>query len=341
MASRVVLITGAGGYWGTRVAMRLLEEPELHIIGQDVEAQHRLPNGLDFIRADLRNPLLTELLQEEHVDTVCHLEFVHHAHPTTSASAANVQGTQNLLDACARAGVRKVVIKSSIAVYGALPDNAAFLSEDESLRGSRRYGYVRDLIEIENLCTGFRRQHRETTLTTLRLASVVGPTADTPMTRFLKNRLAPVLLGFDPLLQLLHEDDAIEGLTHAVMQDSHGVFNVAAEAVLPLSKILALSGTLHPPIGHSLVYWGLGALLARGLDMERYVPIHPDYLRYSWVSDLTRMRHDLGFEPRCTAEEALREFAARHNQPMDTTALASDEKRLRATLERRRRSRER
>jgi len=336
MASKVILITGVADYWGARLAARLLAEPGLHVMGLDDAPPKRVPDGLDFVQADVRNRLLTQLLKQERVDSVCHLKFVPTIRPSSAAFEMNVVGTKRLLDASAEAGVGKVVVKSSMAVYGAHPDNPAILTEDRALRARRRYGYMRDMMAIETLCHELRRQEPALTLTNLRPASIVGPTADTPMTRFLKSRWAPALLGFDPMLQLIHEQDVLEALTHAVLNDVPGVFNVAADGALPLSRIIALSGKRYLPALHNLAYWGVGVLGGVGAELERYAPIELDYLRYSWVGDLTHMRGELGFEPRYSAEETLREFAAKAHHKLHPDALAADENRLQATLERRR-----
>lgn len=344
MASKAVLITGVADYWGSRLAARLVAEPNIHVIGLDADPPKADVKGLDFVRADVRNPLLAELLKSEEVHTVCHVKFVPSVRPDGALFDLNVLGTRKLLEACTEASVRKVVLKSSMAIYGAHPDNPAFLSEADPLRGSRRYGYTRHLVEIETFCDGFRRQAPDLKLTTLRCASIVGPTADTPMTRFLKNRWAPSLLGFDPMLQIIHEDDVVQALAHAALSDRQGAFNVAAEGVMPLSRIMALVGTLRLPLLHPLAYWGVKLLGGTDLELDDYAPIDPDYLRYSWVGDLTKMRQELGFVAGYTAEEALREFAARHRSyrhrsPSD--ALASDGEQLRATIERRRRAKAR
>jgi UDP-glucose 4-epimerase len=336
---RVVLITGAAGYWGARLAARLATEPGLHVIGLDEQPPAAGYPSFDFIQADVRNPLLADLLTSEGVHTVCHLKFVHRDRPSQAVTDVNVRGTRNLLDACAEAGVKTVILKSSTAVYGAHPDNSALLSEEHALRGGRRYGYVKDMLEIEAICRDVQRQIPELRLTVLRYANIVGPTVDSPMTRWLKNKWVPVLLGFDPLLQLIHEDDVIEALAHATGSDVPGVFNLAAEGVMPSSQIIALVGRLQLPIPHPLAYW-TAEVMGRGRSqLGRYLPIEPDYLRYPWVADLTRMREVMGFVPRYTANEALSEFAARRRR-ISPQALAADEKRLQAIIERRRRARE-
>ncbi len=337
--AKVVLVTGVAGHWGSKVASRLLAETGYHVVGLDSEPPERKARGLDFVQADIRNPVLADFLQSEGVNAVSHLAFVETRRPSDSAFDVNVTGTINLLGACAAAGVQKVVLRSSTAVYGARPGNSVFLAEDHSLRGSIRWGFVRDLLEVEAYCRGFRHQRPEMMLTILRFPGIVGPTADTPMTRFLKERWAPSLLGFDPMLQLIHEEDVVEALVHAMLNDVPGVFNVAAEDTLPLNKVRGLAGKPPLSVFHPFAYRG-GKMLGRfGLRTDRYLPVELDYLRYPWVGDLTRMREELAFAPRHTAEEALREFSAWQRaggSPPWAAIAARDEERLRHAIEQRR-----
>jgi UDP-glucose 4-epimerase len=337
---RVVLITGVAGYWGMRVAAQLAGRPDFHVIGVDDEQPSKEIKDLDFIQADIRNPLLIDLLRLEQVDTICHLVFVDSHRPSEASFETNVMGTIKVFGAAAEAGVRKIIIKSSTAVYGARSTNPAFLVENHPLRGSRSYGYTRDGVEIEAFCNGFRRQHPHIDLTVLRFPNIIGPTVDTPMTRFLTQPGAPVLLGFDPMMQFIHEDDVVAALVHAIEHPVPGVFNVAAEGNLPLARVMGLAGKLTFPVVHLLAYWSQGIL---GRFAHRYLPIEPDYIRYRWVGDITRMREEMGFTPRYTAEEALREFAGKQRMRQylpESAALAYDEERLRDTIERRRRARD-
>jgi UDP-glucose 4-epimerase len=340
---RVILVTGVAGYWGKRVALRLMGEAGLAVVGLDRELPAQEIQALDFLEADVRNPLLADLLRAEEVDTVCHLAFAETIQPDDAAFDCNVMGTTKLLDACTDAGVRKVVLRSSTAVYGARPSNPAFLTEDHALRGSKDYGTVRDLIEIEKFCTGFRWQAPEVMLTILRFASIVGPTVDTPMTRFLKNPWVPSLLGFDPRMQIIHEDDVVEALAHAVLNDVPGVVNVAAREILPLNKMKGLVGKPPVSVFHPFAYWGARLRERAGAAFTPSLPIEPDYLRYSWVADLRRMEEELGFTPRYTAEETLNQLrdqcqATRGLPPIATTA--DEEEQLREVIKQRRRIRE-
>jgi UDP-glucose 4-epimerase len=345
--TKVILVTGVSSYWGAQVAAQLLAEtealPKFHVIGLDAEPPAHEIKGLDFIQADIRNPLLVDLLRAEQVNTLCHLVFTENIRPSESAFDMNVIGAMKVMGACAEAGVRKVVLKSSMSVYGAHPSNPNFLTEHHPLQGSRIYAYNRYLVEIESFCNGFRRQVPEMIMTLLRFSNIIGPKVETPLTRFLKEPLAPVLLGFDPLFQVVHEKDVVGALAYAIQNDVPGVFNVAAEGILPLSRMMALAAKIPLPVFHLFAYWGLGAMNSIGARTARYWPMEPDYLRYPWVGDLSKMRNELGFLPAYTAEEALREFAGeqRLRQYMpEASALAYDEERLRDTIERRRRSRD-
>ena len=180
---------------------------------------------------------------------------------------------------------------------------------------------MRDLVEIEAFCNGFRGQNPDITLTVLRFPGIVGPQADTRPTRFLGSPVSPVLMGFDPLMQVIHEDDVVGALVLCRHGRRAGVFNVAAEGVLPLSKLRRLAGKHAPPVFHLAAYWGNPILAAFKFPVNRLWPVDLDYLRYPWVGDLAKMRHVLGFSPRYTAAEALREFAGA-NGPSSSDGVA-------------------
>lgn len=339
--SRTVLVTGVSGFWGGRVAAALLEDPALRVLGLDAEPPQENIKGLDFIQADIRNSRLVDLMKMEAVDTLVHLAFHENSVPNESSFDHNVMGTMKVFGAAAEAGVRKIILRSSTAVYGANPDNSAFLSEQYPLRAAGGSGWTRDLVEIEAFCNGFRRQAPEITFTILRFPSVIGPTIESPFVRYLKQPFAPTLLGFEPQMQFIHEDDAIDALVHTVQVDAPGVFNVAAEGVAALDKVLAITGRLPVPIFHLFAYWGRSLV---GSRMGHLVPVDLDYLRFPWVGDLERMRTELGFVPRYTAEEALREFAGHLRMRTylpERSILAFDEERLHDTIERRKRGRSR
>lgn len=339
-ASNVILITGAAGYWGGQVARLLAARPDMHIIGVDAVPLPETIKGLDFIQADVRNARFLDLLEAEHVDTLVHLAFIESRRPSEHAFDSNVMGTMKIFGAARAAGVKKIVLRSSTAVYGARATNSAFLRESHPLRGSTQTGWIRDLVEIEAFCNGFRMQASDICLTILRFPNVIGPTISTPMTRYLSLRTPPVLLGFEPQMQFLHETDAIQALVQAVDTDVPGIFNIGAETAVPLDKALAITGRLPLPIFHLFAYWG-SAFLGSSTQ-EKVMPFELDYIRYPWVGDLQRMHEEFNFTPQYTAEEALREFAGQQRLSAFKPGAETDaqaEERLQDILERRSRQR--
>jgi UDP-glucose 4-epimerase len=335
-----VLITGAAHYWGSQLAAQMSSSPGFHIIGLDSEPPKETIKGLDFVQADIRNALLFELFKTEKIDTLVHLAFHESTSPSEYSFDLNVMGTMNVFGAAAEAGVRKIILRSTTAVYGAHPSNSAFLGENHPLRGSLQTGYIRDLVEIEAFCNGFRRQAPQVLLTILRFPNIIGTTVNSPMTRLLKAPVSPVLLGFAPLMQFIHENDAFQSIRHVIDQDFPGVFNVAAEDVIPLDKLLALTGRIPLPVIHLFAYWSNSVF--GSARISKLMPMELDYIRYPWVADLRRMHEELGFYPKYTAEEALREFAGhmRMRPYLSESANRSyDMDRLRDTIDRRQRTR--
>src|SRR6266571_3229596 len=137
---RRVMITGISRHLAGRLAQRLEADPDVeYIIGVDVEEPEVDLERAEFVRADIRNPLIAKVIQAAEVDTLVHLAII--ATPTrvggrSAMKEINVIGSLQLFAACQRAAtVKKLVLKSSTAVYGASPLDPAFFTEDMTARG--------------------------------------------------------------------------------------------------------------------------------------------------------------------------------------------------------------
>lgn len=311
---KTLAITGLFSPLGRHLA-QASSQLGMRVLGIDLKPMTKPLAEVEFIEADIRNPLLVELFKAENVDTVVHCAFRWRQRRNEEVFDSNVLGTMRMLGAAARAGVRKLILPSSTVVYGAGPDNPAFLSEDSDFAGRPSYAYVRELREIETFVNGFRRQQNNMVITTLRFANILGRGVASPLAEMLALPAPPLLLGFDPMFQLIHPDDVVAALIHCIVNDFNGVFNIASRPAMPLLKIMALAGTPPIPILHPLAY--LGFRTGRLLSPKIYelAPFPWDYLRYSWVAATERMSQELGFEPAIDPESTVRQFGeAVHQQ---------------------------
>lgn len=331
-AERVVAVTGVSGQWGRAAALALLAQPGLRLLGIDARPPQQPIPGLDFVKADIRNPLLVELLRVEQVDTVVHLAWRERQRRTEAIFESNVLGTLQLLGACVDAGVGQVVLRSTTAVYGARPESSLYLHEDAPLAARSLYASVRDAVEVEQALGEFTAEFPELRLAVLRFANVLGAQVDAPLSRLLDLPVIPTLLGFDPLLQVIDFDDAVAALVQAVLARAGGAVNVAADGVVSLCQAAGMAGRPVLPLPHLAVYWTLPALAAAraGNSALRFWPLEPDYLRYPWLASTERMRAALGFAPAWTARETVERFVqarrlSRYETPADAQAYAGDQ----------------
>lgn len=323
---KTVVVTGAAGAWGARVTAALQRTPGIRLVGIDARPPAQPLPGVDYWQADIRDESIADFLRDAHADTVVHLTFHERSRRKEAVFDSNVLGTMHLVGSCADAGVRKLVLRSSTMVYGARANNPMYLPESWPLHASSRHAYVREMIDIEKFVIDFRREYPDLIITVLRLANVVGHGVHSALNNLLAVPVVPSLLGFDPLLQVIHVDDAVAAIAHAAAAvDLNGVVNVAAEGVLPLWQILGLSGRPTIPVLHPLAnptirvtqLIGLGRLLVA-------VPFDPDYLRYPWVADNRRMTGEFFFAPALNAEQALRTYLGNGQVAAGAAAAAVD-----------------
>jgi len=305
---KTLIVTGLFSPLGTEVA-RWAADAGVRVLGVDIKPMTRPIPGIEFIRADIRNPLFPELLKAEKVDTIFHSAFRWRVRRSEAIFESNVMGTMKLMGAAALADVKKVVIPSSTFVYGAHPNNPYFMTENNDFQGSSNVAYVRELRDIETFLNGFRRQHPEIAITVLRFANILGRGYSSSLARYLALPVIPTLMGYDPLMQTLYFDDALRAAIQALAEEHPGVYNVAASPPLPLMKIIRQAGGHSISILHPLAYTGqnLGSMVFR--KGKNILPIHWDYLRFPWTAATDKIQEEWGFTPEYDAETTIALFA--------------------------------
>jgi UDP-glucose 4-epimerase len=313
----VVLITGVSRFLGGRLASQLAADPDIErVIGIDTILPRTSELGLlgrtEFVRADIRNPLIAKVMTQARVSTVVHTAVM--ASPRAvggrvAMQEMNVIGTMQLLAACQKSDfVQRLVVRSTTAVYGCGPADPAVFTEDMHPHDGSQTGYAKDAVEVESYVRGFARRRPDVAVSVLRMANVIGPTIDNALTRYLSMPVVPTALGFDPRLQLLHESDAVEALRLATVGNRPGLVNVAGSGVVTLSQVLRRAGAVRVPVPPRAV--GVVGAVVRNSGILDVTAEDARYLNYGRVVDTARLRTEFGFVPRYTTAQAVTSFLA-------------------------------
>jgi len=301
-----VLIVGIGSGFGRVLARRLARD--YAVVGVDRQRiSSKLPD-IPLYRVDPRKRGFEDVFRTERPRRVIHLGV---ARRLDSKDATrhdlNVRGTQRILDHCLSYDVQQLVVLSTSYVYGALPDNPHFMTEEQPLGGSRHFPEMRDFISVDALCTSFMYQHPKLRISVLRPVPVLGTTVSNVASRIMLAARAPLPLGFSPMLQFLHEDDLTEALRLTLERELRGVYNVEGPGELPLRVAVRESGGRPISIPDFLLSRLSGPLLG-------VPPGAIDFMRYPCTIDGSKFAKDAGFEPAFDLEDIFRDArsARRH-----------------------------
>ncbi|WP_084723001.1 NAD-dependent epimerase/dehydratase family protein [Streptomonospora alba] len=307
---RVVLVTGVSRDLGGRVAEAVAAEPGVdRVVGVDAAPPRHPLGGAEYVSADLHGGSLAQTVADSGADTVLHLGLTPSGGSSGGRAAAdngNILGTMQLLDGCQRsAAVSRLVVRSSAAVYGESGREQALCTEEREARSLPRSAYAHNAAEVEEHTGALARRRPEVSVAVLRFASFIGPSIDTPLTRYFGLRLVPTVRGYDPNMQFIHEDDGVEAVRRMALSGSDGVFNVAGSGSLPLSQCLRRVGRRRfamPERGLRM----LGGIARRGkLDYS------PDQLRLlcsDRVVDFSKLERELGWSPAYSSQEAFEAY---------------------------------
>ncbi len=309
----VIALTGTAGFVGSCLLRELEKDPRYRkIVAIDFRKPPFETKKTKFYRLNLTETLadatLLEIFQKEGVETVVHAAFpVSPPHDLAWAHELVSVGTMYVLDACAAdKKIRKLIVASTTEVYGAHATNPNFLSEEHPMRGGFKSRFLRDKIEAESQVQKFAKKHPERIVTILRPSTILGPTVRNYKTNFLQRPVVLTVMGYDPLLQCVHEDDAIRAFRLAIEKDYPGIFNIVGDGVIPLSKALKLAGKISVPVPAPILYplvqtlWYLNIVPAPASRL--------DFLKYLSVADGEKAKRIMSFIPRYSTKEALLSF---------------------------------
>lgn len=295
---RILIIGIAGGLAKILARLILTEHPHWEIMGVDSRDISRVPelkgltcSSMKYSRGNFEN-----LFRANEFDAVYHLGRISHSTSDHAQLAKRIElsvmGTNRILELCHRSGVKKVVVLSTFHIYGALADNSIFLTEESALRASIKHPELRDVVEMDQICTNWMWRHQnEISTVVLRPCNIIGPQIQNAMTKFLLSSLALRPIDYNPYFQFIHEFDMANILYRSLNEVPTGVFNVAGNDFISLRDSLSLLGSKGIPFPIFLADGLNGILKTFKMDVPEYLL---DYLKFSCLLDNAQIKKHLG-----------------------------------------------
>lgn len=293
---KTVLVTGAAGSLASRVISRLYQQ--VQVVAVDFRRKVETDAGIPSYRIETHKRGLEEVFQRHPIDAVLHLgRLFTHEYDRQRRYNANVLGTKRLLDLSARYGVSQVLIHSTFYVYGASPYNPALLDEDTPLKASEIAQDLVDSVELESLANIYLWKYPDLNITILRPCNVLGPGVRNTFSLLLSRRVAPVLVGFSPVMQFLHVDDMADAIVASFEQNQRGIYNVAPEDWVAYQQALVESGCHRLPIPSIPPF--LPRAISAALNWNAFFPPYLiNYFKYPVVLDGSLFRSRFQWTPK-------------------------------------------
>lgn len=306
MNSHCVLVTGSTGYLGSQVLAKLCQRQDMAIIALDLrEPAQRLPN-VNYQLADIRSSEVDAIVARYQPDVVVHLASIVTPGKNSNRDfeySVDVGGSRNLLEACVRHQVRRIIVSSSGAAYGYHADNPAWLKEGDAVRGNQSFAYSWHKRLVEEMLAEYREQQPQLEQIILRIGTILGTTVNNQITDLFKKPRLIAIRGSDSPFVFIHDQDVVGAILHGIDSSSTGIFNVAGDGKL---SIFEIATRLHKRC-LVLPAWLLKSALwlLKKLGLTQYGPEQLDFLRYRPVLDNTLLKTVFGYIPKLSSSEVF------------------------------------
>lgn len=309
-----VLITGSTGYLGSKVVDLLGQgADDVELFGIDLNPPRQASAYKVFRTGSVTDAdAMERIFEAARPEVAVHLAFVvNPLHDRTREEYVDREGTRVFLEQCDRQGVRRVVLLSSVAAYGAFKDNDDPLTEESKVRGVHGYAYSWMKAETDRMAQEYQRTHPECEVVILRPALFVGPNTHNSFFDVLKYPVVPRArdhgASCDPEFQFIHEDDMAACLAASMTKPGlKGVYNVSGDGKIPFSALIRVYGKRSLPVP----LWLLkpAAKLLWWLHISKVPADQLEFIRYQWIMDNGRMKREL-YTPKIDSLEAFKQYA--------------------------------
>ncbi len=301
---KTAIVTGIAGGLAGLVARRLKEEG-YKVIGVDYRPMRsELPFVDHVYQANYNKTKIEDVFRRHPPSHVLHLGRVGNLKQTIKKRFdLNVIGSRKVMDLAGRYGAKRMVVLSTFHIYGAHPHNHIPIYEDEPLRAGMESPQIGDAIQLDNQAITWTYQHPECKTAILRPTNVIGPNIKNAMSNFLRSKRGPVMMGFDPMVQFIHENDLVDALVAVAAGEAVGIYNVVGQGTLPWRTALDVVGMQQIPIPSTAA---IGYLKMVGLMSRALPPYMVNFFMYPCVISDAKIRETFDFAPSVAIEDALR-----------------------------------
>lgn len=297
-----ILVTGAAGRLA-RTFVEILHQAGHEVVGLDRRAWPEAP--VTMHQVDLLKRAAEDVFRATAPEVVVHSASVTQlADDRGDRYRVNLVGTKAVFDYCRRYHVRQTIFVGRHTYYGATSDAPLYHVEDDPPLGLETFPELADLVAADLFSGSMLWRAPEMTTTVLRFVYTLGPSRTGTLADFLGGARVPMVLGFDPLFQFMHEADAGAALAAAIEAKLKGVFNVAGPSPLPLSALIRNSERPRVVLPERVLRASLGRF-----GLPRLAPSAVDHIKYSLVVDDTAFRHATAFAPKHSQLDTIHEFA--------------------------------
>lgn len=313
---KIVLVTGSSGYLGSQTVAALAQQADLSVVALDVREPATRIAGVAYAVTDIRAQEVDAIVAHYKPDVIVHLASI--VTPGTNSNRdfeydVDVNGTRNLLEACVRRGVKRIIVSSSGAAYGYYADNPAWLVETDAIRGNDAFAYACHKRLVEEMLQDYRHQQPQLEQIVFRIGTILGPTVRNQITDLFEKPRLLAIKGSDSPFVFIHDQDVVGAIVHGIDSATVGIFNVAGDGALTIHEIAGRLGKPCLILPASVIQAALWLL--KKLKQTQYGPEQIDFLRYRPVLKNSRLKEVFGYVPKLTSAQVFDLYRA--SRPMD------------------------
>lgn len=283
-----ILVPGASGSIARKLTARLAKEGH-QVVGIDRRPWFDAP--IEFHEVDVRKRAAEDIFRRFRPEAVVNMATVTSlVMPGEERYQINLGGTRAVFDYSRAYGVEHCIFVGRHTFYGAGPDSPLFHKEDEPPLALNVFPELADLVAADLYAATALWRFPELATTVLRICYSLGPSGQGTLGSFIRGKRVPMVLGFDPLFQFLHEDDVVHAIALTLEKRPRGVYNVAGPQPLPLSRVIIEADRTPVPAPEFVLQGLIGRFGFPSLPRGAL-----SHIKYPVVVDATSFQSATGF----------------------------------------------